>query len=160
MDQIVETWRAREPELDPSHLHVIGRLLRAASRVSRAREAALAPYRVTAGDFDVMATLYRVAPAEGLNSKHLSTSALITSGAMTTRLDRLERAGMIRRRPDPGDRRAVLVQLTEEGQRAAAQAVRAVFHAHEECLRPLSERDRKTLATLLRRLLSDAPPSS
>lgn len=155
IDQIVKTWRLREPDLDVAHLHVVGRLLLAAGRVTRARERALQPFRLTAGDFDVMATLHRAAPPEGLNSKHLSTSALITSGAMTTRLDRLERAGMIERRPDPSDRRAVLVLLTNKGRRTAADAVRAVFRAHEECLQPLSDGERKRLAAGLRLLLPD-----
>lgn len=153
VDEIVDLWQQREPDLDVSSLHVVGRLLRAAGRVDRARERALEAYGLTPGDFDVIATLRRVGSPEGVNAKHLSASALITSGAMTTRLDRLERAGLVERRPDPADRRAVLVRLTEAGQQQAGAAVRAVLQAHEECLQGLSDRDRQQLATALRKLM-------
>ena len=155
VDEIVELWRRREPELDVSSLHVVGRLLRVAARVDQVRERALRAYGLTLGDFDVLATLRRIGGPEGVNAKHLSASALITSGAMTTRLDRLERAGLIERRPDPADRRAVLVRLTAEGRRVAGGALESVLQAHEQYLQSLSGRDRDQLVAVLRKLLAD-----
>jgi DNA-binding MarR family transcriptional regulator len=69
--------------------------------------------------------LHRRGDEKGTKPTDLAQSALITSGAMTSRLDRLERARLIERRPDPGDRRGVLVQLTERGERLAAEALHA-----------------------------------
>lgn len=153
VDEIVELWKRREPDLDTTSLHVVGRLLRVAAEVNRVREQALEQFGLTVGDFDVLATLRRASGPEGLNAKHLSRSALITSGAMTTRLDRLERAGLVERRPDPDDRRAVLVRLTGQGQQTAGDAVRAVLRAHDEYLVDLPDRDRDRLVSALRKLV-------
>ena len=152
VDRIVELWKEREPDLDAASLHVVGRLLRVAAEVSRVRERALKEFHLTIGDFDVLATLLRMSGPAGLNAKHLSNSALITSGAMTTRLDRLERAGLIERRPDPEDRRGVLVRLTRRGRQTAGAAVRAVLSAHDDYLAELPEKDRDRLVTALRKL--------
>jgi DNA-binding MarR family transcriptional regulator len=73
---------------------------------------------------------------------------------MTTRLDRLERAGLVERRPDPDDRRGVLVRLTRRGQQSAGDAVRAVLSAHDEYLQGLPDRDRDKLVAALRKLLA------
>ena len=78
---------------------------------------------------------------------------------MTTRLDRLERAGLIERRPDPGDRRGVLVQLTEQGERLAEESLHAVLAADEAFLEPLSARQRDSVATALRQLLLRSEPA-
>lgn len=153
VDDIVDLWKAREPDLDTGSLHVVGRLLRAAADINRVRERALAQFRITVGDFDVLATLRRTSGPAGLNAKYLSRSALVTSGAMTTRLDRLERAGLVERRPDPDDRRGVLVRLTGQGHQVAGDAVQAVLHAHDEYLAALPDGDRVQLVSALRKLV-------
>ena len=78
---------------------------------------------------------------------------------MTSRLDRLERAGLIERRPDPGDRRGVLVRLTEQGGRVAEESLRAVLAADEAFLEPLSPRQRDSVAAALKQLLLRSEPS-
>jgi DNA-binding MarR family transcriptional regulator len=72
---------------------------------------------------------------------------------MTARLDRLERAGLIERAPDPTDRRAVRVRLTEAGEQVAEQALHAVIAADEAFLEPLSQRQRDAVAAALKELL-------
>lgn len=153
VDRLVAVWREREPDLDVASLEVVGRLLRAAAHVERAREAALAPHGLSLGDYDVLATLRRVGGDAGVNPKDLAGSALITSGAMTSRLDRLESAGLVERRPDPVDRRAVRVRLTRAGRTAADRALADVLAAHEDLLSPLSRRERESTAAALRKLL-------
>jgi DNA-binding MarR family transcriptional regulator len=81
-------------------------------------------------------------------------SALVTSGAMTIRLDRLERSGLVTRIPDPHDGRAIRVHLTPRGDDLARRALEAVIAADEAFLEPLSERQRDTIAAALRRLLA------
>ena len=78
---------------------------------------------------------------------------MITTGAMTSRLDRLERAGLIRRTPDPDDRRGVLVCLTTSGSDVARQALHALIAANEAFLEPLDGRQRDAIASALKRLL-------
>jgi DNA-binding MarR family transcriptional regulator len=153
VDRIVEAWAKSDPSVDASPLEVIGRLLLCAAHLERAIGAALQPLGLSFGDFDVLNTLRRRDDALGTNPGDLARSSLITSGAMTARLDRLERARLIRRAPDPDDRRAVRVNLTPEGRRLAERALRAVIAADRAFLEPLGRRQRDTVASALKQLL-------
>jgi DNA-binding MarR family transcriptional regulator len=156
VDHIVELWHESEPDIDPSNLEVIGRVLRCAMHIERRRERALRPLHLTPADFDVLVTLLRIRSAEGTNPTVLANNCMVTSGAITSRLDRLERSGLIERRPDPNDRRGVLVLLTLAGEQLARNAIAAVFAEHERVLEPLSVRDRSSAVSVLRRLLLSA----
>jgi DNA-binding MarR family transcriptional regulator len=158
VDRLIRTWAERDPHLDAGPLEVVGRLLLCAGHLERAIVAALQPFGLSFGDFDVLNTLRRRGDEEGTNPRELARSSLITSGAMTSRLDRLERAGLVRRGPDPADRRGVLVRLTEQGERLAEQSLHAVLAADEAFLEPLSVRQRDALATGLKQLLLRSEP--
>ncbi|MQA85333.1 MAG: MarR family transcriptional regulator [Streptosporangiales bacterium] len=158
VDRMVEAWARVEPGLDVAPLEVAGRLLRCAALLERAIDEALRPLGLSFGDFDVINTLRRRGEPAGTNPKALASSALITSGAMTSRLDRLERAGLLERRPDPSDRRAILVRLTPAGEELAVRTLDAVLAADRRFLDPLSPDDRKAVAAALRRLLVRAEP--
>jgi DNA-binding MarR family transcriptional regulator len=153
VDVMVAQWAEREPGLDVSALEVVGRLLLSAEKLQRALVAALRPLGLSYGDFDVLNTLRRRNDPRGTNPRDLAESALITSGAMTARLDRLDRAGLVERHLDSSDRRQVLVRLTEKGDRLAAEALRAVLAADAEFLAPLDDSRRRSLANTLRQLL-------
>jgi DNA-binding MarR family transcriptional regulator len=158
VDRIIQAWAARDPRVDASPLEVVGRLLLCAAHLERAIVSALEPFGLSFGDFDVLNTVRRRGDDEGTKPRDLARSSLITSGAMTSRLDRLERAGLIRRRPDPADRRGVLVQLTERGERLAAVSLHAVIAADEAFLEPLSPRQRDAVAGALKQLLLRSEP--
>jgi DNA-binding MarR family transcriptional regulator len=158
VDRIVQAWADRDPGLDTSPLEVVGRLLLCAAHLERAIVAALQPLGLSFGDFDVVNTLRRRGDDQGTNPSDLVRASLITSGAMTSRLDRLERAGLIQRSPDPGDRRGVLVQLTEQGERLAEESLHAVLAADEAFLEPLSRRQRDSVAAALKQLLLRSEP--
>jgi DNA-binding MarR family transcriptional regulator len=158
VDRIIQAWAERDPRLDASPLEVVGRLLVCAAHLERAIIAALQPFGLSFGDFDVLNTLRRRGEDEGTKPRDLVQSSLITSGAMTSRLDRLERAGLIERKPDPMDRRGVLVQLTEQGERLAEESLHAVIAADEDFLEPLSRRQRDSVASALRQLLLRSEP--
>jgi DNA-binding MarR family transcriptional regulator len=153
VDLMVEAWAAAEPDLDVSPLEIAGRLLRGAAFLERDIESALRPLGLSFADFDVVNTLRRRADPGGTNPKVLADSALITTGAMTTRLHRLESAGLIERHPDPDDGRAVRVRLTATGEARARAALAAVLDADRGFLSPLTRADRATLVAGLRRLL-------
>jgi DNA-binding MarR family transcriptional regulator len=153
VDRIVEAWADRDPDLDASPLEVVGRLMLCAEHIERDIVAALRPFGLSFADFDVINTLRRRGDARGTNPKDLARSSLITSGAMTARLDRLERAGLITRAPDPADRRGVLIRLTSEGEGVAERSLRAVVAADEAFLEPLDRRQRESVASALRQLL-------
>lgn len=149
---MIKQWGERRPELDVSPLEVVGRLLLCSRHLEQALVDALKELGLSYGDFDVINTLRRV--GGHTNPRELSRSALITSGAMTARLDRLVSAGLVERSPDPSDRRGVLVSLTAEGTTLADRALAAVLDADESFLRPLGDADRAAAAALLKRLLT------
>lgn len=153
IDRMVHEWARRDARLDVSALQVIGRLFRCTEHGQRAIAAALRPLGVSYGDFDVLNTLRRRDDPGGTNPRDLAQSALITSGAMTARLNRLDRAGLVARSLDPNDRRGVLVRLTERGEQVAEQALDAVLSADEAFLEPLDRSQRDLLASALKLLL-------
>jgi DNA-binding MarR family transcriptional regulator len=118
----------------------------------------LRPLGLGLGELDVHTTHNRRGDKEGTKPTELARSALITSGGMTSRLDRLERAGLIVRRPDPGDRRGVLVRLTERGERLAGESLQVVLAADEAFVEPLNQRQRDSVATALKQLLLRSEP--
>jgi DNA-binding MarR family transcriptional regulator len=158
VDRMIQAWAERDPRVNASPLEVVGRLLLCAMHLERAIVAALEPLGLSFGDFDVLNTLRRRGDDQGTKPRDLARSSLITSGAMTSRLDRLERAGLVRRTPDPADRRGVLVQLTERGERLAETSLQAVIAADEAFLEPLSRRQRAVVAAALKQLLLRSEP--
>lgn len=147
-------WHATSPDLDVRPLAVVGRLLRCARHLEQSIVDALAPLGLSYGDFDVVNTLRRLDRPAGVNPRELATAALITSGAMTARLDRLADSGLVDRGADPGDRRGVLVTLTPAGRALADRALRTVLDVDERFLAPLDHPDRDTAAALLAHLLA------
>jgi DNA-binding MarR family transcriptional regulator len=153
VDRMIEAWAETDPTLDPRPLEVIGRLLLCAQHCQQQLVAALRPLNLSFGDFDVLNTLRRRADPHGTNPSQLAQSSLITTGAMTARLHRLERSELIRRVPDSEDGRAVRIRLTGRGRRLAEKALQAVLKADAAFLEPLPMRQRDTVASMLKVLL-------
>lgn len=155
VDRILEQWRRERPDLDTSPMSVIARVSRLSRILERRIADVLAEHGLNESQFGVLAALRRAGPPYCLSPTALYSSLLISSGAMTNRLDRLLAAGFVRRIPDPNDRRSMLVQLTPKGLRMIEQAI--VSHAENEqkLLAPLGPSDRKALAEYLRTLLSE-----
>jgi len=153
VDEMMRAWASHELDVDLSPLEVVGRLLLCSRRLEDDLVETLAPLGLSFADFDVLNTLRRRLDPTGTKPGELARSSLITSGAMSARLDRLENAGLIIRTPDPSDRRGVLVYLTPGGSLLADQALRAVLTCDEAFLHPLNRAQRASAATLLKRLL-------
>lgn len=157
VDQIRGHLRTIHPDLDTSGFGVTGRILRQARAIEAARVDHLDAYGLSPGDFDVLATVRRVQGDAGVNPGRLLQSVLITSGGLTKRLDRLEKAELLVRRPDPEDRRATLVRLTARGLRLIDAALQSLLEAEGDRVRAaLTDRQMEQLASLLRRLDLDA----
>lgn len=154
VDRMVREWAERDPDLDVEPLQVVGRILVSAKEIERILTEVVEPLGLSYADFDMLNTLRRLGDQEGTHPGDLSRSLLITSGAITARLDRLVRAGLVVRRADPVDRRAVRIRLTAKGERLAKRALDAVLAADEAILVPFSARQRAGLASSLRRLAS------
>jgi DNA-binding MarR family transcriptional regulator len=154
VDRIVAQWRRERPDLDTSGNAVMARLLRAARSLERCMASVFESYGLNRGEFDVLASLRRAGPPFALGPTRLSEGLLLSTAAMTNRIDNLERMGLVRRRPDPGDRRQVQVELTPRGRRLVDEAFPALIAEDERLLLALSPGEREALSSLLRIVLT------
>jgi DNA-binding MarR family transcriptional regulator len=154
IDRMIDGWRAARPDLDPSPLGLVGRVIVLAKHLEKSVDAALAAHGLTLGQFDILATLRRHDRNGGLTPGRLLQSVMLSSGGMTNRLDRLEAAGLVTRRADPVDRRGVVVGLTAKGRRVIDAATATRFAEAAGSLPDLPRADRQLLAALLRRWLA------
>ena len=150
---LLTAWQRERPDLDVAPLAVLSRVGRLARHLDRARRAAFAEHGLEVFEFDVLAALRRAGPPYELSPGQLLHQTLVGSGTMTNRLDRLEARGLVRRRPDPEDRRGVRVRLTERGQELVDAAVTGLLARESTLLAALPARDRDRLARLLRTVL-------
>ncbi|MER9757595.1 MarR family transcriptional regulator [Mesorhizobium sp. M0166] len=151
----IEQWKTERPDLDVSPMAVLGRLSEAASLIARERLAPLfASYGLQSGEFDVLATLRRSGPPYALTPTALYEATMVTSGAMTNRLDRLEKSGLIKRGPHPDDRRGIVVQLTGKGLALIDEAVTAHVANEHQILSGLARPEQIMLARLLEKLIA------
>ncbi len=154
VDDLVAGWRAERPDLDLEPLHVLSRVSRLARHLDRARRVAFAAHGLEAWEFDVLSALRRQGAPYQLSPGALLRATLVTSGTMTNRIDRLAANGLVRRLPDPQDKRGVLVQLTDRGRAVADAALADLLAQERELLAGLDASQQDRLAALLRTLLS------
>jgi len=147
-------WARELPDLDTEPMAILGRAYRLSNLVRPSIEATFAAFGLDRGEFDVIGTLRRSGPPYRLTPTELYTSLMISSGGLTHRLDRLEKAGLIRREKSERDGRSQLVALTEAGVARAEEAFRQDMANEATFLQHLSNDDRHTLANLLRKLVA------
>ena len=154
VDDIIQQWRQRRPDLDTSALEVVSRVLRAAHYLQARLDDIATAYGLShTGDLEVLSDLYRIGPPHEMTPTRLADALLLTTGGMTARLNRLQEAGLVERHPDPHDRRGVLVRLTPNGAELAEHAITTLLEAQADSLRALDTAQRKDLGRLLRTLL-------
>jgi DNA-binding MarR family transcriptional regulator len=153
MDEILQQWAAERPDLDCSPMGVIGRISQLQREVFLAQRATFARHGLDAPSFDVLAALRRAGPPYQLTPTALMRTALVTSGAITQRLDRLEEKGLITRGRSDVDGRAVVVTLTDAGRTALDTALPDHLETERDMLAGLTDDERALLAGLLRRWL-------
>ncbi|GGM09651.1 MarR family winged helix-turn-helix transcriptional regulator [Dactylosporangium sucinum] len=154
VDRILAQWARERPDLQTEAMGVFGRIYRLARLVGDRQERVYGELGINRGEFDVLATLRRAGAPFQLSPKALSASLMLTTGGMTGRLDRLERAGLVTRAPDPADRRGLVVTLTPRGRELIDEAVGIGLAAQREVLERLPAADRERLSSLLRDLLA------
>jgi DNA-binding MarR family transcriptional regulator len=154
VDDLVAAWRAERPDLDVQPLQVLSRVSRLARHLDRARRTAFARHGLETWGFDVLSALRRQGAPYQLSPGSLLRATLVTSGTMTNRIDRLAAAGLVRRQPDPQDKRGVLVTLTPEGRARVDAALADLLGREEALLAGLDRGERQLLAGLLRTLLA------
>ncbi|MGE8570176.1 HTH-type transcriptional regulator MhqR [compost metagenome] len=153
VDLVISQWSTECPTQDFAAMAVITRVFRLNAFATRNVNRSFRHHNLHQGEFDVLATLYRTGAPHAMNPQKLVDALLLTSGAMTNRLDRLEQAGLLVRNPNPDDRRGIIVSLTTEGLRVIKLVLKDYLKDLGELLDPLSVAERKQLAGLLKKLL-------
>ena len=152
VDRIIEQWGEVRADLDVYPMGVIGRISRLEKHVAQRLAANFANHGLERWTFDVLATLYRSGEPHELTAGDLVGHSMVTTGAITNRIDRLEERGLVERaRTD--DRRKVLVRLTSAGKRLVDETLETHLATERELLAPLSPRQQEQLAGLLRTML-------
>jgi len=144
VDDLVVAWRAQ----------VLSRISRLARHLDIARRGAFADHGLESWEFDVLSALRRQGPPFQLTPGALLRATLVTSGTMTNRVDRLVRKGLVRREPDPRDKRGVLVTLTDLGREQVDAALADLLRRERALLAGLDPDDRRHLADMMRILLA------
>ncbi|MFP5320552.1 MAG: MarR family winged helix-turn-helix transcriptional regulator [Acidimicrobiia bacterium] len=158
VDELIEQWRRERPDLDLAPMATIGRMGRVMARLGASIEACFARHGLTTGDFDVLAALRRAGAPHVLRPTDLARQLMLSPAGMTNRLDRLEAAGMVERRPDPDDRRSWLITLSAKGLEVVDAAVTEHVANEAALLEPLTASQRKALDAALRALLASVEP--
>ncbi|MBD2567088.1 MarR family winged helix-turn-helix transcriptional regulator [Anabaena lutea] len=153
IDIILEEWQQELPPLDTSAIAIIGRVLRIARLLEKHRESILVDYGLNVWSFDVLATLRRQGQPFCLKPTELYSLLMLSSGAMTNRIDRLEQDGIVTRIRDAEDRRSVIVQLTPKGIHLADTVMPILFEKEKQLLSQFTTDELQLFIPMLRKLL-------
>jgi DNA-binding MarR family transcriptional regulator len=153
IDRIVVQWNRERPDLDVAALAMFGRLLRITQLADSTLTRTMKNRGLQRGWFDLLAALRRAGPPYELNPTQLMAATMLSSGGITKRLDSMEGAGLLERRPDLTDRRGTIVKLTRRGRALVDRALEEHVANEEQLLEGLTPNQRKTLDGLLRTLL-------
>ena len=144
---------SRYPTIDPAVEGIVDRLSTINKHSVRLFEKALATHGLSHGEYRLLLRLATRTDDRKMSAGRLSQLLMLSSGAMTNRLDRMEAAGLVRRVPDPGDRRGVLVGMTDKGEKVLDEAVLASAEEDAEMVSALSAKEKTQLNQLLRKVL-------
>ncbi len=153
VDELMNEWAEQRPELDCSGLGVVVRVQFLAKLLNESAERCVAEFGLKLWEYDVLSALRRQGKPYEMLASELARASMLTSGTVTTRIDGLEARGLVERRPDRNDRRAINVRLTRQGLATIDEAIGARVARAENQLQWLSARERDAMSTGLRKLL-------
>ena len=153
-DRLLSSWTEVEPWFEGGVYEVTARISRIALHIARHQEEVFGRFGLNRGDVGVLSALRFAGPSRQLSPTQLFKGLMISSAGITSRLDRLEKRGLVRRERHPNDRRGVLVELTAEGRQVLDEAVKANTEAERETISTLDPGEARQLATLLKKMLS------
>lgn len=137
---------------------VTARVSRIAQHIARRQEEVFGRFGLNRGDVGVLSAIRVAGPPQRLSPTELFKGLMLSSAGMTGRIDRLEKRGLVKRIPDPTDRRGVLIELTRDGRKVLEEAVAANTKAERQLLDHLSPKEMAALSSLLREVLSGLEP--
>lgn len=155
LDEIVAQWARERPDIDAACMADCGAIWRAGHRLNQGLKANMTRFGLDFPTLDVLLTLRRQGRAHAMSPSAMAVEMMLSTAAMTARVDRLEKRGLIARQPDPEDRRGVRISLTEQGWALADEVVVGHVAAEEAMLSGLSLVERQQLRGLLARVASD-----
>jgi DNA-binding MarR family transcriptional regulator len=153
IDELQEDWSEQRPDLDSEAIGVVLRIQALDKILGDQVAERLRQFGLQWWQYDVLSTLRRQGKPYRMAATELAEASMLTSGAMTNRIDRLQQEGLVRRLPDPRDRRRVLVELTDKGHERVEKATKARFDVASSALARLDGKRRRQLSNLLRLLL-------
>jgi DNA-binding MarR family transcriptional regulator len=153
-DRVLGGWREARPDFEVGPLQVTARLSRIGPLLARRQEAVFGRFGLSRGEVGALSALRVAGPPHRLSPTRLGKGLMLSSAGVTSRIDRLERRGLVRRLDDPDDRRGVIVELTEAGLQVVDEAVAALMVSDRELLDRLDPEDVAQLEVLLRKLLA------
>ncbi len=153
IDILVQEWKKERPELDTSAMLVVGRILKLGKILEKKASTAILNNDIVYTDLDVLATLRRSGKPYELTPKQLMRSVLITSGAMTALLKRLEKLKLIYRAPSQKDGRIISAGLTKKGKIVIDKAIEIRFREAKNTVSIFNESETEMLSSLLKKLL-------
>jgi DNA-binding MarR family transcriptional regulator len=153
VDRFLEQLAEELPDLDLAVEGIVDRTMGLSRRFRRMMDDTLAGFGLTWGEFKVLSSLRHAGPPHRRSPGRLAEHAELSSGAMTSRLDKLEHAGLVRRLPDPDDRRGIQVELTEKGLQVWQESVGAQARKEALIASALGDDEKQRLNALLRRLM-------
>lgn len=152
VDSILAQWKCVRPDLDCSSMGVVGRLRRTSSIWKNKLESVFKAYGLSCIEFDILATIRRSDPA-GITPTVLYKTLMLSSGAVSTRLEQLVKQGLVTRISSEHDRRSCKVKLTPKGTELLDTAVNSHVDNMENMLTVLTKKEQNQLADLLRKVL-------
>lgn len=165
VDRQLEVWARELPGLDLLTEGVVERISKLGRYLERSMNETLAQFGLSYGEFRVLALLRRGGPPYRLSPGYLADALGLSSSAMTNRLDRLESAHVVRRLPDPVDRRGLKIEPTEDGWRIWEEIIAAQAEKENHVASALTDDEKRRLSDLLRVLMlsfeaAEGPPPS
>ena len=157
LDDTLEIWAREIPDLDPLTEGIIERIQILAWNVNQSMDETLEKFGLDRRAFSLLGKLRRSGPPYQVSAGKLAADLRLSSGAMTNRLDRMEAAGLVRRLPDPADRRGTLVEPTELGHAQWDETVGAQARSEARFSSVLSSAEKERLHDLLRHLMLAFP---
>jgi len=152
-DSLLSGWDDARPDLEVGALQVTARLSRIGPHLARRQEAVFSRFSLNRGEVGALSALRIAGPPHRLSPTRLARGLMLSSAGVTSRIDRLERRGFVRRLDDPNDRRGVIIELTDEGLAVVDAAVAANSASDRQLLARLEPEELVQLEALLRKVL-------
>lgn len=153
VDEGLEAWKREFPHMDITTEGLVARIHKISRYIDKTLKETASDFGLTMGDWELLSSLRRQGPPYRLSPSQLSKDLMLSSGAMTNRLDNLEEAGLIVRLPHPEDRRGVIVELTEKGRDTWGEAVDVQAAKEKMFADALTDDEKDQANDLLRKML-------